>query len=181
MAVQRDGDGITLNIMEINNMNDEVKPKKSFDEIMFGQDEHGKSLSDYMQENAEQYEREAEKFWNEISYEDKLKAFYSVCKRIKEGDLKKKGSYRYVLYDVFEFDADAYSIGIECGYMDLHNSIVEEDDKRRSEIAEEIVSSDEFALLMKNSSGIDERIKSMYSRWKSWKEFCDHERSKNKS
>lgn len=162
-------------------MSDEVKPEKSFEEIMFGEDEHGKTLSDYMQESAEQYEREAEKFWNEMPYEDKLKAFYSVCKRIKEGDLKKKGSYRYVLYDVFGFDADAYSIGIECGYIDLHNSIVEEDDRRRSEIAEELVSSDEFKFLINNSTGIDEKIKSIYSRWKSWREFCDHEDSKNKS
>jgi hypothetical protein len=34
-----------------------------------------------------------------------------------------KGTYRYVLYDVFDFGPDAYSVGMECGYMDLHNAI----------------------------------------------------------
>jgi hypothetical protein len=68
---------------------------------------------------------DAEKFWNDLSHDGQLKAFYSVCKRIYEGDVVKKGSYRYVLYDVFQFDESSYGVGMECRYMELHNLIGE--------------------------------------------------------
>jgi hypothetical protein len=55
-------------------------------------------------------------------------AFSSVVKRIVKGDIKDRGTYRYVLYDVFGFDMDSYGIGMQCGYMDLHNSVVDIDE-----------------------------------------------------
>jgi hypothetical protein len=82
-------------------------------------------LGQQMEEIAARYEKDCDKFWDKLSYEDKLKAFYSVCKRIHKGDVEEERSYRGVLYDVFEFDADAYVIGMECNYMDLHNYIQE--------------------------------------------------------
>lgn len=86
-----------------------------------------KMQEDY-QEGVKEYEANCDKYWNNLSYEDKLKAFYSVCKRIHKGELKDKGSYRWVLYDVFEFDPSAYAIGMECGYMAIHNAIVDIDE-----------------------------------------------------
>lgn len=80
-------------------------------------------------EGVAEYEKSCDKFWNELDYDDKLMAFYSVVKRIHEGEVVKKGSYRYVLYDVFGFGMDAYGIGMECGFMDLHNRIDTEDYK----------------------------------------------------
>ena len=74
------------------------------------------------------YAAECEKYWDELSYDEKLMAFSSVVKRIVKGDLKDRGSYRYVLYDVFGFDMDSYGIGMQCGYMELHNSVVEKDE-----------------------------------------------------
>lgn len=74
------------------------------------------------------YAAECEKYWDGLSYDDKLMAFSSVVKRIVKGDIKDRGSYRYVLYDVFGFDMDSYGIGMQCGYMDLHNSVVEKDE-----------------------------------------------------
>lgn len=68
-------------------------------------------------------EEDAESFWNGLSYDDKCNAFHAVVKRLVQGDIKDKGSYRYVLYDVFGFDADMYVRGMNCGYMTLHNSI----------------------------------------------------------
>lgn len=68
-------------------------------------------------------ENASEGFWNKLTYDEKLMAFYSVVKRIHKGELDEKGSYRYILYDVFGFDVDAYSMGMECGFLDLHNSI----------------------------------------------------------
>lgn len=81
--------------------------------------------------DAEQaYDAEAEEFWTGMSKEDQLKAFYSVVKRIHQGDLVEKGSYRYVLYQVFGFDMDSYVIGMQCGYMALHNAIVTDENPR---------------------------------------------------
>jgi hypothetical protein len=76
-----------------------------------------------MQEYQERYKSEATEFWNNLSYDDKLKAFYYVVSKIYEGDVKLRGSYRYILYDLFSFEMDAYIIGIDCGYLNLHNII----------------------------------------------------------
>ena len=68
-------------------------------------------------------EKECDEYWEALSYEDQLKAFYSVVKRIYQGEIKDKGSYRYILYDVFGFGPEAYTLGMDCGYMYLHNAI----------------------------------------------------------
>ena len=90
------------------------------------------SLSDIGQEyekHALEYEKECDDYWKNLSYDDQLKAFYSVVKRIHKGEIEDGGSYRWVLYDVFGFGPDAYGIGMECGYMVLHNSIMSKDEQ----------------------------------------------------
>lgn len=82
-----------------------------------------KQLQEEFEKAKRQYENECEDYWVSLSEENRLKAFYSVCKRIYEGDIKQKGSYRWVLYEVFGFDYDAYGVGMDCHYMDIHNSI----------------------------------------------------------
>lgn len=72
---------------------------------------------------AEADEKAAEEFWQSLSYEDKCNAFHAVVTRIVKAEMKDKGSYRYALYDVFEFNPEMYVRGMECGYMNLHNSI----------------------------------------------------------
>ena len=84
-----------------------------------------RELSEAHKESAEQYERECEEYWNALSYEEKLKAFYSVISRVVKGELEDKGSYRHVLYEVFGFGPDAYIVGMDCGFLRLHNSINE--------------------------------------------------------
>lgn len=70
---------------------------------------------------------DAENFWESLSYDDKLNAFYAVCSRIYKAEIEDRGSYRHALYTVFGFNKDAYGLGMECGYMDIHNSIVDEE------------------------------------------------------
>ena len=82
-----------------------------------------RDLQEHMLKEKEAYEKTCEEYWDKLSYEDKLKVFYSVVKRIHQAELVDRGSYRWALYDVFKFDMDAYGIGMECGYMELHNSI----------------------------------------------------------
>ena len=76
------------------------------------------------------YDSEADGFWNSLSKEDQLKCFYSVCKRIHEGDIVNRGSYRYVLYDVFGFGLEAYSVGMKCGYMEIHNGLFQDEETK---------------------------------------------------
>lgn len=85
-----------------------------------------KALDDLRQAQekaASEYESEVENFWSSMSYEDKLKCFYAVCKRIHKGDIEDRGTYRYVLYDIFGFEPDAYAVGMMCGYLNIHNAI----------------------------------------------------------
>ena len=92
-----------------------------------GNKELDKVLEEYrvaQQKFVEAYEASANNFWEALPYEDKLKAFYAVCKRIHRGDIVENGSYRHVLYDVFGFDFDAYTVGMQCGYLAIHNAIV---------------------------------------------------------
>jgi hypothetical protein len=88
-------------------------------------------LSELMKESADQYENECNTFWNNLSYDDQLKAFYSVVKRIHKGELEDRGSYRWILYDVFGFGPDSYLVGMECGFLELHNSIYDKEYSKR--------------------------------------------------
>jgi len=80
-------------------------------------------ISDIQKEIETHYKDECEDYWASLSEEEKLKVFYSVISRVVQGELKNKGSYRHVLYEVFGFGPEAYVIGMECGFLDLHNSI----------------------------------------------------------
>lgn len=96
-----------------------MSEKKSlFDDPKF------KEIQEKYQQAMVEYDYDCQQYWDSLDYEDQLKAFYSVCKRIHKGDVKDQGTYRYVLYDVFGFGPDAYGVGMECGYMDIHNFIV---------------------------------------------------------
>lgn len=109
----------------------------TFNTVMFEEKEqkipHGnrslwetqEEFAEQMQKIAEKYESDCDDYWDKLGYEEKLKAFYSVSKRIYQADVKEQGSYRHALYSIFGFGPDAYVIGMECGYMDLHNYIQE--------------------------------------------------------
>ena len=69
------------------------------------------------------YDNASESLWNSLPYDDRLKVFHAVVKRICKAEIEEPGSYRYALYDVFGFEADSYIIGMDCGYLDLHNAL----------------------------------------------------------
>ena len=75
--------------------------------------------------------KNADEWWESLSQEEQMKAFYSVVKRIVQGELEDKGSYRYVLYDVFGFGPESYGMGMNCGYMALHNAIFDGEEYQR--------------------------------------------------
>jgi len=76
-----------------------------------------------MEKHRKQHDVEMDDWWNQLTPEEREAAFYSVCKRLHQGELKERGSYRYVLYNVFGFDPGMYVNGMDCGYMALHNAI----------------------------------------------------------
>lgn len=81
-------------------------------------------LRQAFKEADEYHKNEYEKFWNSLSEEDQLKAFCAVTRRIHQGELVDRGSYRHVLYSVFGFGPESYSMAMLAGYLDIHNAIV---------------------------------------------------------
>jgi len=95
------------------------------------QDNALQELSDISQEfekHRKQHDVEMDDWWNQLTPEEREAAFYSVCKRLHQGELKERGSYRYVLYNVFGFDPGMYMQGMDCGYMALHNAVGDGED-----------------------------------------------------
>ena len=83
-------------------------------------------LSDLAQEQEAakaRFESKVDSWWNSLTEQEREWAFYSVMKRLYEGDMKDNGTYRYVLYDVFGFGPSMYATGMDCGYMAIHNAI----------------------------------------------------------
>jgi hypothetical protein len=87
-------------------------------------------LGELFEEIQRDYDKETDEWWNSLSEDHKQAAFYSVVKRLVKGELRDRGTYRYVLYDVFGFDASSYMMGMNCGYMELHNSIYTHEEMR---------------------------------------------------
>lgn len=104
---------------------------KSFNDLL-NSDEY-QSLGRLQEEARVSFERQAEDAWDSLDYDTQLRVFYAVVKRIYEGEIKEKGTYRYILYDKFGFGPEAYIKGMDCGFMYLHNAIVDGEDKLATE------------------------------------------------
>lgn len=90
---------------------------------MTNDDEKWEELAEMFEESRKINEQNENKFWEGLSYEDKLNAFCYVTRKLSKAELDEQGSYRYVLYDVFKFEPDSYTRGMDSGYMALHNAI----------------------------------------------------------
>lgn len=80
-------------------------------------------IGEQMREAYEKIKGEQEEYWNSLSKEQQLDLFCCVVRRLVDGELKDKGSYRYILYDVFGFGMESYALALDAGFMSLHNSI----------------------------------------------------------
>jgi hypothetical protein len=80
-------------------------------------------ISKTFNEAMDEVEKESEEYWNSLSKEDQLKAFCAVSRRIYQGELVKRGTYRYVLYDVFGFGPEAYAPAQMANYLEIHNAL----------------------------------------------------------
>jgi len=90
--------------------------------------EEWQELTRLQQEYETQYDRMCDDTWNGLDQETQYKMFYSVVKRLVKGELQDNGSYRHVLYQVFGFDESSYFLGMQSGFMALHNAIYTKED-----------------------------------------------------
>lgn len=91
----------------------------SKDELLKNLDESSKSFEEAMN----LIKQKQETYWNTLSKQQQLMVFCVVSRRIYEGDIVQKRSYRGVLYDVFGFGPEAYVPAQMSGYLSIHNAI----------------------------------------------------------
>ena len=72
------------------------------------------------QKAVEEYNQKMTAWWENLPSEEQQWAFYNVCRLIYKGDVEDKRSYRGVLYDTFGWGPEAYVIGMEARYMEIH-------------------------------------------------------------
>lgn len=80
-------------------------------------------MSQLMEDAKLRQESKINSWWNNLTEQEREWAFYAVVQRIFQGDITEKGSYRYVLYNIFKFDPGMYGAGMDCGYMYIHNAL----------------------------------------------------------
>jgi hypothetical protein len=85
-------------------------------------------IGQQIQKASDEYEARNELWWSSLSEAEREDAFYAVVRRIVKAEIEDKRSYRGALYDVFGFGEHMYIAGMDCGYMALHNSIVDVDE-----------------------------------------------------
>jgi hypothetical protein len=97
--------------------------KKSLSEIL-------QELGDAQEKIEVKYDQDVSQFWNGLTTEQQMMAFYHVIKQVTEAELKEDfESYRTILYTRFGFPSESYMIGMMCGFMELHNSIIPRSDQ----------------------------------------------------
>lgn len=81
------------------------------------------NIGQYFEKIMKEIEDDQETYWNSLSKDDQLKCFCAVSRRILQGEIVDRGSYRWVLYDVFGFGPESYVQAQDAGYLTIHNSI----------------------------------------------------------
>ena len=135
---------------DLNEMAENAKRSKALDELA--------EISQEMEKHRKEDEARNDAWWEGLTEEEREDAFYAVCKRLHQGELKERGSYRYVLYNVFGFDPGMYMRGMNCGFMALHNAIFdgEEFEKMKAVTRFEVIdeSGRAYVKYLDNDEGI---------------------------
>ncbi len=74
------------------------------------------------------FDKQCKDFFDLLEYDDQLKVFYHVVKNIYEGCVIDRGSYRHLIYNKFNFGPESYALGMDCGLLELNNSIYSYED-----------------------------------------------------
>lgn len=81
------------------------------------------NIGQYFQQIMKEVEAEQETYWNSLTKEEQLKCFCAVTRRIYQGEIVDRGTYRWVLYNVFGFGPESYGAAQDAGYLTIHNCI----------------------------------------------------------
>ena len=132
------------------------------------------------EESQREYEAKNDAWWTALSETEREDAFYAVCKRIHRGDMELRGTYRYVLYDVFGFDPGMYMQGMNCGYFNIHNALFDADELQKMKDVTRLEVIDEtgrvYSKWLDGSEGIkynlqdDDRTLKVFIDKTTWKE-----------
>lgn len=97
------------------------------------------ALGEEQEDSEKQLHARMAAWWDDLPEDVQEKAFFCVVKKLVDSELRNDRSYRQILHEDFGFDKRAYYMGITCGFMELHNSIVPQDQlsKMRSALATE--------------------------------------------
>ena len=87
-----------------------------------------KKTSDDLSDIYARIEQESEDYWNSLTKDQQLKVFCAVSRRIYKGEIEDRGTYRYVLYDMFHFGPEAYAQAQLSGYLAIHNAIFDSEE-----------------------------------------------------
>ena len=74
-------------------------------------------LAEMYKEVESSWEKDANEYWASLDQEHQMLAFFSVMKRVYQGEIVEGRSYRGVLYDIFGFGPEAYAMGMFCGFL----------------------------------------------------------------
>ncbi len=71
--------------------------------------------------------KDTDQWWDTLSEDERKKAFFSVCSRIYESEILDRGSYKFTLYDKFNFskESSTLKLGVDCGFKALHDKIAD--------------------------------------------------------
>jgi hypothetical protein len=116
-------------------------------------------LRESQQKAREDYDIMNDAWWNGLNQEEREEAFYAVCKRIHRAELVDRGSYRYALYDVFGFDPGMYGRGMDCGFMAIHNAILDGEELQAMKSVNRFEVIDEEGRTYVNHLNEDQRVK----------------------
>lgn len=83
----------------------------------------GEVFANEFNKHIDELEEHQEQYWNSLTKDQQLMAFCAVVRRIFKGEVEQEGSYRYLLYDVFEFGPESYVAAQVAGYLTIHNLI----------------------------------------------------------
>ena len=89
---------------------------KLFDELT--------AFGEIQEKEEEKLHQQMDDWWDNLPKDVQEKAFFSIVKRLNKYECEEDLSYRQIL-DKFGFDGSGsgYYLGINCGFMNLHNCI----------------------------------------------------------
>lgn len=85
-------------------------------------------MNDDFQQYEKEFSEERKNFFQSLTKEQQLLVFCEVVHKLYKAEILEKKSYRGVLYGEFNFDKNSYLLAQMSNFLELHNSIVLEEE-----------------------------------------------------